>query len=118
MDYFFDLFKDSSPLKNINGIKKINSSFGLIYDYHRYSEYMDENILINLTESNLGNLKALVYRNQIISSRILTLGYVVSQIKKFTNLNYESSFRFLDLGGGFGNLSRLFYNSIQILNVF
>lgn len=108
LDYGFDLFKDSSPLKNINGIKKINSSFGLIYDYHRYSEYMDENILINLTESNLGNLKALVYRNQIISSRILTLGYVVSQIKKFTNLNYESSFRFLDLGGGFGNLSRLF----------
>ncbi len=107
LDYGFDLFEDSSPLKNINGIKKINSSFKLIYDYHRYSEYMDENILFNLNESSVGNIETLLYRNQLISNRALMLGYVVSQIKRFTDFNYESSFRFLDLGGGFGNLSRL-----------
>ena len=61
---------------------------------------------------NLGNLKALVYRNQIISSRILTLGYVVSQIKNL-HLNYESSFRFLDLGGGFEIYQDFFYNLLN-----
>jgi len=113
LDYGFDLFEDSSPLRNINGIKKINSSFKLIYDYHRFSDYIDKDILINLNESIVGNIKTIIYRNQIISSRILTLGYVVSQIKRFTHFNHESSFRFLDLGGGFGNLSRLILQLYQ-----
>lgn len=107
LNYSFDLFKDSSPLNNLEGFKKLNTIFKLILDYHRFASYMDINVLQNISESTVGNIKAPVYRNQILSSRILTLGYVVSQIKNYTNFNYETEFRFMDIGGGFGNLSRL-----------
>ena len=118
LNYDFDLFKESSPLNNLKGLKKINAYFKLIFDYHRFSDYMNIDILRNITESPVGNINAPLYRNQIISSRILTLGYVISQIKNFTNYNYDSHFRFMDIGGGFGNLSRLmlsFFNKSKCI---
>jgi putative sugar O-methyltransferase len=87
-------------------VNKIRS-LSLINLYHKLSEHIDLDILRKCSESKIGNNYSTVYRNQRIGYRILRYAYYTSQIRKYTNLDARNKNIFLDIGGGYGGLSRV-----------
>jgi putative sugar O-methyltransferase len=114
---FFDikfkaaLFENSSPLqKNNTKIKNFFSALNVINQYHYLSDIIDDYVLRSISESEVGNNKSVIYNGQRLSSRLIRHGYFASQIFKNTNFLNNKNFIFLDLGGGFGSLSRILLN--------
>jgi putative sugar O-methyltransferase len=74
---------------------------------------------MSFSESKLFEADSIIYRNQYINERTLRCAYYLSQIKQHSELSYNQKFIFLDLGGGYGLLTRYllsyFYNSKGIL---
>ena len=94
-------------------MNKLKSIF-LINLYHKLSENISLEVLRTTSDSFIGNNVSLNYRGQRINQRILRYAYYLSQIKRNTLLNYEEKNLFLDIGGGYGGLSRVlknFYNT-------
>ena len=58
-------------------------------------------------ESIVGNNYCPIYRGQRLGYRILRYAYYLSQIKNFTNLKSDEKNLILDIGGGYGGLSRV-----------
>tara|TARA_A100001015_G_scaffold292363_1_gene367629 strand:+ start:6622 stop:7944 length:1323 start_codon:yes stop_codon:yes gene_type:complete len=92
--------RENSNLKN-----KIRS-LSLVNLYHKLSDHVDLDILRKCSESKIGNNYSIIYRNQRIGYRILRYAYYSSQIRKYTNLDENDKNIFLDIGGGYGGLSR------------
>ena len=97
-----------------NFISKSNSKFvnrmrslSLVNLYHKLSDNVDLDILRKCSESKIGNNYSAIYRNQRIGYRILRYAYYSSQIRKYTKLNENKKNIFLDIGGGYGGLSRM-----------
>ena len=59
--------------------------------YHKVAELVDDDIIINITDTNVGNAKFIHYRNQLVNERILRQAYFLSQLKRKINLNKEQS---------------------------
>ena len=100
-----------------NFISKSNSKFvnklrslSLVNLYHKLSDHIDLDILRKCSESKIGNNYSVIYRNQRIGYRILRYAYYSSQIRKYTKLNENKKNIFLDIGGGYGGLSRVLKN--------
>lgn len=114
-----DLLRDSSALTNLNKVQTYFKIIEIIGNYHDLYDVCLPEFLMNSSESKIFNSNTIIYRNQLISTRLLRCVYYLSQIKKSTDLTYDKKFIFLDIGGGFGCLSRLilnfFYNSKGIL---
>ena len=95
------------------------NSLKLVNLYHKLSAKVDLNILRKISESNVGNNFCPIYRNQRISHRILRYANYSSSIKNCTNLSINEKNIFLDIGGGYGGLSRtlkyIYYNSTFII---
>ena len=72
--------------------------------YHKVAELVDDDIIINITDTNVGNAKFIHYRNQLVNERILRQAYFLSQLKRKINLNKEQSNIFCDIGSGYGLL--------------
>ena len=72
--------------------------------YHKVAELVDDDIIINITDTNVGNAKFIHYRNQLVNERILRQAYFLSQLKRKINLNKEESNIFCDIGSGYGLL--------------
>jgi putative sugar O-methyltransferase len=105
------LFENSSPLqKNNSKIKNFFSALNVINQYHYLSDIIDDYVLRSISESEVGNNKSIIYNGQRLSSRLIRHGYFASQIFKHTNFLNNKNFIFLDLGGGFGRLSRILLN--------
>lgn len=101
-------------LADQNFINEENSSLvnklrtlSLVNLYHKISEYIDLNILRFSSESEVGNNFCPTYRSQRLSYRILRYAYYLSQITKHTNFKEEEKLLILDIGGGYGGLSRV-----------
>lgn len=94
---------------NSNLFNKLKS-LELVNLYHKYSNYVDLDILRMCSESKAGNNSCIIYRGQRISHRVLRYAYYVSQIQKNTNLKFRSNNIVMDLGGGYGGLSRFLKN--------
>ena len=62
------------------------------------------------SDSRIGNNICLNYRGQRINQRILRYAYYLSQLKRKTNIQDEKRNLFLDIGGGYGGLSRMLKN--------
>ena len=92
--------------KNLNLINKIRT-LSLVNLYHKLSEQVDHNILRFCSESTIGNNYCPIYRGQRIGYRIMRYAYYLSQIKNYTELNDEEKNLILDIGGGYGGLSRV-----------
>ena len=110
-----EILKDQNYLKKSNSerMNKLKSIF-LINLYHKLSENISLEVLRTTSDSFIGNNVSLNYRGQRINQRILRYAYYLSQIKRNTLLNYEEKNLFLDIGGGYGGLSRVlknFYNT-------
>ena len=88
-------------------------SLSLIYLYHKISEIVDINILRLSSESYSGNNCCLNYRGQRLSHRILRYAYYTSQISKNVNFLDKRKKLVLDLGGGYGGLSRSLFNQFN-----
>lgn len=108
-----DIETKAEILLDQNFISRTNSMFKnklksllLINLYHKLSEHVDLDILRVCSESKIGNNYSLIYRNQRIGYRILRYAYYSSQIRRYTNLNSKNNNVFLDVGGGYGGLSR------------
>tara|TARA_B100000315_G_C14556947_1_gene578644 strand:- start:99 stop:1418 length:1320 start_codon:yes stop_codon:yes gene_type:complete len=106
-----EILNDKNFLKNTNSekINKIKSIF-LINLYHKLSEHVSLDILRMASDSHVGKNLCLYYRGQRINQRILRYAYYASQIKENTSLNVENKNIFLDIGGGYGGLSRILKN--------
>ena len=74
------------------------------------SDLVDDNVLRSISEFRVGRNRCVVYKGQRLSERLIRHGYYISQIIKNTNFLNNEEFVFLDLGGGFGGLSRLLLN--------
>lgn len=72
--------------------------------YHKVAELVDEDIMINITDNNIGNSKFINYRDQIINERVLRQAYFLSQLRKNTNLDKKNTNIFCDIGTGYGLL--------------
>ena len=72
--------------------------------YHKVAELVEDDIMINITDTNIGNAKFIHYRHQLINERILRQAYFLSQLKRKINLNNEKSNIFCDIGSGYGLL--------------
>ena len=105
------LFELSSPIKE-NKSKFINfiSALKIINQYHSLSDLIDDSVLRSISESKVGGNRCVIYKGQRLSERLIRYGYYTSQIIKNTNFLNNDEFIFLDLGGGFGGLSRLLLN--------
>ncbi len=90
---------------NSNFKNKIRS-LSLVNLYHKLSDHVDLDVLRKCSESTIGNNYSVIYRNQRIGYRILRYAYYTSQIRKYTKLNENDKNIFLDIGGGYGGLSR------------
>jgi len=82
-------------------------TLSLVNLYHKLSEKIDCNILRFCSESTAGNNYCPNYRGQRLGYRILRYAYYLSQIKSFTNLKSDEKNLILDIGGGYGGLSRV-----------
>ena len=96
----------SNNSKLMNMIK----SLGLVNLYHKLSNYIDLDILRMSSESEIGNDLCPQYRGQRLSVRVLRYAYYTSQIRKNTNLDVEKKNAIIDIGGGYGGLSRVLKN--------
>ena len=106
-----EILNDQNFLKadtgsRLNKIKAIS----LINLYHKLSSHVSLEILRMTSDSIIGNNFCLNYRGQRINQRILRYAYYLSQIKRNTSLQDEKRNIFLDIGGGYGGLSRLLKN--------
>lgn len=95
-----------SKYKKVNQIK----SLSLINLYHKLSEVIDINILRSASESYCGNNVCLSYRSQRLSYRVLRYAYYLSQIKNHLNLSTQKKNVVVDIGGGYGGLTRTLKN--------
>lgn len=95
---------------NLNNRFNKLKSLSLINLYHKISEVVDINILRSSSESYSGNNYCLNYRGQRLSHRILRYAYYTSQILNNVNFCDEKKKFILDLGGGYGGLSRSLFN--------
>ncbi len=97
---------------NTNNSKKINKikSILLINLYHKLSTNICLEVLRTTSDSIIGNNLCLNYRGQRINQRTLRYAYYLSQIKLNTSLESDNRNLFLDVGGGYGGLSRLISN--------
>jgi len=100
------IIADQSYLKNDNKYNKLKS-LGLINLYHKISEYLDLEILRKVSESYVGKNICLNYRGQRLSHDLLRHAYFCSQILKFTELDRNKKNIIVDIGGGYGGLTRL-----------
>ena len=85
-------------------------SLSLIHLYHKLSEFMDENILRAASDSLSGENICLNYRGQRLNHRVLRHAYYLSQVYHNTDLKNKKDLVFLDLGGGYGGLTRFLHN--------
>ena len=95
--------------KNNDRINKFKASL-IINLYHKLSEKISLNILRIVSDSKVGENFCLNYRGQRLNQRILRYAYYSSQIKKKTDLKIHNKNLFLDIGGGYGGLTRLLKN--------
>ena len=95
-------FLQSSKYKKLNMIKALS----LINLYHKLSNFIDTDILFKASDSRAGKNICLNYRGLRLNYRILRYAYYASQIRKNSNLNRYEKNIFLDIGGGYGGLSR------------
>ena len=93
-----------------NTIRVLN----LVARYHLYSRVVDHDILRMTSESYSGNSRCVLYRGQRLSFRILRHSYYFSQIRKFSGFGREDNIRVMDIGGGYGNLLRIFAHYYKI----
>lgn len=75
--------------------------------YHKVAELVDEDIILNLSDNNIGNAKFIHYRKQLINERILRQGYFLSQLRNFTKLDKRENNIFCDIGHGYGLLASI-----------
>tara|TARA_B110000238_G_scaffold154186_1_gene166586 strand:+ start:4838 stop:6166 length:1329 start_codon:yes stop_codon:yes gene_type:complete len=90
--------------------KNMVKSLSLVNLYHKLSDHIDLNILRMSSESEIGNDLCPQYRGQRLSVRILRYAYYASQIQKNTNLKTNNKNTIIDIGGGYGGLSRILKN--------
>ena len=88
-------------------------SLSLINLYHKISENIDVNVLRSVSESYSGNSSCLNYRGQRLNHRILRYAYYASQILNNTSFSEKEKKITLDLGGGYGGLSRVLFNQLD-----
>lgn len=107
------LLADQSYFKG-NILSRFNKfkSLSLINLYHKLSTKIDINILRSCSESYSGKSYALNYRGQRLSHRVLRYAYYTSQLKKYVNFSNDRTI-ILDLGGGYGGLSRMLKNEFK-----
>ena len=108
------LLNDQTYLSNnkSNRINKIKS-LSLINLYHKLSFYTDLSVLRMASESLVGNNICLNYRSQRLTHRVLRHAYYSSQILTHTKLDINKQNIIMDLGGGYGGLSRILKNIYQ-----
>tara|TARA_B110001452_G_scaffold210414_1_gene180810 strand:+ start:1636 stop:2961 length:1326 start_codon:yes stop_codon:yes gene_type:complete len=108
------LLHDQTYLSN-NKSKRINKikALSLINLYHKLSSYTDLSILRMASESLVGNNICLNYRGQRLTHRVLRHAYYSSQILTHTDLDINKKNIIMDLGGGYGGLSRILKNIYQ-----
>jgi len=106
-----EILNDQNFLKKKNGerINKIKASL-LINLYHKLSEQISLKILRIASDSKVGENSCLIYRGQRINQRVLRYAYYSSQILNNTELKENKKNIILDIGGGYGGLSRLLKN--------
>ena len=100
------IFSDFFLEKNHSRINKLKS-LSLINLYHKLSEYVNLDILRSSSDSYVGKNVCLNYRDQRLSHTTLRHAYFCSQIINNTRLNMDKHNIILDLGGGYGSLTRL-----------
>lgn len=102
-----EILKDQNYLSHSKSkIVNMINSIKLVNLYHKLSINTDLSLLRKASESKVGNNFCPIYRNQRLSHRILRYAYYSSSIKNKTNLNDQENNIFLDIGGGYGGLSR------------
>lgn len=109
-----EILNDQNFLKKKNGerINKIKASL-LINLYHKLSEQISLEVLRLTSDSKVGENSCLSYRGQRINQRVLRYAYYTSQILNNTDLKDDQKNLFLDIGGGYGGLTRLLKNVYQ-----
>ncbi len=117
-DKIINFRRDKSSTANIliDHFEVLNDEFGyfksylksidLVMEYHRFSNFIDPNILGAISESYAGNIKTPVYRGQRLTDRIIYLASVMSEIKQHIPLSVEKRKVIVDIGGGFGHMGR------------
>lgn len=75
--------------------------------YHKVAELVDEDIILNLSDNNVGNAKFIHYRKRLINERILRQGYFLSQLRNYTKLDKRENNIFCDIGHGYGLLASI-----------
>jgi len=112
MDTKAEILNDQNFLKktNIERINKVKSLL-LINLYHKLSENVSLTTLRSASDSKVGENLCLNYRGQRLNQRILRYAYYVSQIKSNTDMKIEDKNLILDIGGGYGGLSRMHKNT-------
>ncbi len=125
----FRAYKGSSANILTDHFEVINENFGyfksylkaldLVLDFHRFSNFIDNDILQSISESYAGNIKVPLYRGQRLSDRLIFLATVASEIKKHINFQDTKRKCIVDIGGGFGHMGRFTHyyvpNSCYIL---
>lgn len=88
--------------------KKLNmiNALSLINLYHKLSNFIDTDILFKASDSRAGKNICLNYRGLRLNYRILRYAYYASQIRKISGLDRYEKNIILDIGGGYGGLSR------------
>ena len=72
--------------------------------YHKLAELVDDDIIMNISDNNIGNSKFIHYRKQLINERLLRQAYFLSQLRNNLNLDKDNSNIFCDIDPGYGTL--------------
>ena len=112
----FRAYKGSSANILTDHFEVINENFGyfksylksldLVLDFHRFSNFIDNDILQSISESYAGDIKVPLYRGQRLSDRLIFLATVASEIKKHIHFQDTKRKCIVDIGGGFGHMGR------------
>ena len=104
------LLNDQTYLNDSLGRFNKIKSLSLFNLYHKLSSYIELKVLRMSSESFVGNNICYNYRGQRLSHRVLRHAYYASQILRNTSLSEDDQNIFMDLGGGYGGLSRILKN--------
>jgi hypothetical protein len=82
----------------------------IVVIYHKVAELVDDDIILNISDTNIGNANFIHYRKQLINERVLRQAYFLSQLRRKINIDKNEPNIFCDIGSGYALLPSILKN--------
>jgi putative sugar O-methyltransferase len=93
--------------KTIGYTKSYLKAIDLVLDYHRFAKVINKELLVSVTESDVGGSSSVYYRGQALSEKLLFHTMIVNDVINHIRFDADKRNVVVDIGSGYGGLDRL-----------